>query len=117
MITLNTTDSGFEAAFRALLAAKRESAADVDAAVAAIIEDVASRGDAALIQYTERFDRVSLTPDRLRLSDRDIAAAAALAPAETVAALHFAAERIEAFHRRQLPEAIDYTDPLGVRLG
>ena len=114
---LATCDSGFETAFRRLLAAKRESAADVDAAVAAIIEDVAARGDAALIDYTQRFDRVALTPARLRLSAGEIAEMAARAPAETVAALRFAAERIEAFHRRQLPEPIDYRDALGVRLG
>jgi histidinol dehydrogenase len=115
--TLSTREPGFEAAFSALLEAKRESAADVDAAVAAIIDDVARRGDPALIELTQRFDRVALTADRLRLSDAEIAAAAERAPAETVAALRFAAERIEAFHRRQTPEAVDYTDTLGVRLG
>jgi histidinol dehydrogenase len=114
---LATRDPGFEDAFRRLLAAKRESAADVDAAVAAIIDEVAIRGDAALIEYTSRFDRVALIPARLRLSAAEIAEAAASAPAETMAALRFAAERIEAFHRRQLPEAIDYTDAAGVRLG
>jgi len=61
-ITLSIHDSGFEAAFGQLLAAKRESAVDVDAAVTAIIDDVARRGDAALIYYTRRFDRLSLTP-------------------------------------------------------
>jgi len=114
---LANCDPGFETAFRRLLAAKRESATDVDAAVAAIIEDVAARGDAALIDYTQRFDRIALTPERLRLSASEIAEMAARAPAETVAALRFAADRIEAFHRRQLPEPIDYRDPLGVRLG
>ncbi len=114
---LSTRDSGFEAAFRALLAAKRESAADVDDAVAAIIDAVAARGDAALVEYTNRFDRVRLTPDRLRLSPDEIAAGAAQAPPETVAALRLAAERIESFHRRQLPASIDYIDAVGVRLG
>src|SRR5579862_1964742 len=116
-ITLRARDAGFEAAFGALLAAKRESAADVDDAVAAIIADVAARGDAALVDYTNRFDRVSLTADRLRLSGDEIAQGAARAPAETVAALRFAAERIDSFHRRQLPAAIDYVDAAGVRLG
>src|SRR6266566_3823124 len=115
--TLSTRDPGFEAAFRALLAAKRESATDVDDAVAAIIEAVAARGDAALVEYTIRFDRVRLTPESLRLSPDEIAAGAALAPPETVAALHLAAERIESSHRRQLPAAIDYVDAIGVRLG
>ncbi|HEV8680284.1 MAG TPA: histidinol dehydrogenase [Stellaceae bacterium] len=116
-ITLNTSDPGFEPAFRALLAAKRESVADVDAAVAAIIDDVAARGDAALVEYTNRFDRVSLTADRLRLTPEEIAAGADRAPAETIAALRIAAERIESFHRRQLPAGIDYVDSAGVRLG
>src|SRR5438034_5554345 len=115
--TLNTRDPGFEAAFRALLAAKRESAGDVDDAVAAIIDAVAARGDAALVDYTNQFDRVRLSPDRLRLSPDEIAAGAAQAPPETVAALHLAAERIESFHRRQLPTSIDYVDAAGVRLG
>jgi histidinol dehydrogenase len=116
-VTLSTRNPGFEPAFCALLAAKRESAADVDAAVGAIIDAVARRGDAALLEYTERFDRIALSPNALRLSPDEIAAAAEQAPAETVAALRLAAERIESFHRRQLPEAIDYVDTAGVRLG
>src|SRR5579862_8719717 len=97
--TLSTRDPGFEAAFHALLAATRESAADVEDAVAAIIEAVAAQGDAALVEYTNRFDRVRLTPERLRLSPDEIAAGAALAAPETVAALRLAAERIGSFHR------------------
>src|ERR1051325_5163095 len=116
-ITLATSDPGFEAAFGALLAAKRESAADVDEAVAAIIDDVAVRGDAALVEYTNRFDRVALRADRLRLSRDEIAAAADRAAPETVAALRLAGERIESFHCRQLPAEIDYVDAAGVRLG
>jgi histidinol dehydrogenase len=115
--TLSTSDPCFEAAFSAVLAAKRESAADVDDAVAAIIEAVALRGDAALVEYTNRFDRVRLSPEGLRLSSDEIAAGAALVPSETVAALRLAADRIESFHRRQLPVGIDYVDAAGVRLG
>src|SRR6266481_6154804 len=115
-ITLSTRDPGFEAAFRRLLDAKRESAADVDAAVASIIDDVARRGDAALIDYTQRFDRLELSASGLRLTRREIAEGAAAAPAESVAALRLAAERIESFHHRQLPAPIDYVDALGVRL-
>jgi histidinol dehydrogenase len=116
-ITLSTRDADFEAAFTVLLAAKRENAADVDDAVAGIIDDVAGRGDAALIDCTRRFDRLTLTPAQLRLSAREIAEIAEQAPAETVAALRLAAERIEDFHRRQLPQSIDYVDTIGVRLG
>ena len=116
-ITLNTRDTGFETAFAAFLAGKRENAADVDAAVAEIVEQVATRGDAALIEYTKRFDRIDLAPATLRLTQAEIAAGADAAPADTVAALRLAAERIESFHRHQLPAPIDYVDPAGVRLG
>ena len=116
-IRLSTREPGFEAAFAALLAAKRETDADVDDVVAAIIADVVARGDAALVDYTNRFDRVKLTAPQLRLSVDEIAATAAKAPEETVAALRVAAERIESFHRKQLPESIDYVDSAGVRLG
>jgi histidinol dehydrogenase len=116
-LILSTRDADFEVAFEQLLGLKRESAADVDAAVAAIIDDVARRGDAALVEYTNRFDRVALTPAALRLSADEIAEAAEKAPHETVVALRLAAKRIEGFHRRQLPMEIDYVDDAGVRLG
>ncbi len=115
-VRLSTRDPGFEAAFARLVEAKRETAADVDAVVAAIVDDVAHRGDAALVDYTRRFDGLDLAAHGPRLSPREIAEGAAAAPAETVAALRLAAERIESFHRRQLPVAIDYVDALGVRL-
>ena len=115
-VRLATRDVGFEAAFQRLLDTKREVAADVDASVAVIIEDVAQRGDAALIDYTKRFDGVALATSGLRLTRREIAEGAAAAPPETVAALRLAAERIESFHLRQLPPAIVYVDALGVRL-
>ena len=116
-IRLDTRKTGFETAFAALLDGKRESAADVDATAAEIIDDVASRGDVALIEYTSRFDRIELTARGLRLRPGEIAAGADAAPAETVDALRLAAERIESFHRRQLPAPIDYVDAAGVRLG
>ncbi|TMJ57477.1 MAG: histidinol dehydrogenase, partial [Alphaproteobacteria bacterium] len=115
-VRLSTGAAGFETDFRKLLDAKRETAADVDAFVAAIIEDVAQRGDGALIEYTHRFDGVDLTAAGLRLTCREIDESAAAASPETVAALRLAAERIEDFHRRQMPPPIDYVDALGVRL-
>jgi histidinol dehydrogenase len=116
-ITLSTRDGDFERAFAALLATKRETDADVDDAVATILGDVNARGDAALVDYTARFDRVTLTPARLRLSPQEIAETADKAPVDTVAALRIAAERVDSFHRRQLPQSIDYVDEIGVRLG
>ena len=115
-LRLRTQEPGFEERFRQLVEAKREAVADVDAAVAGIIEDVARRGDEALIEYTRRFDGVDLAIAGLRLTRDEVAAGAASAPPATVAALRLAAERIEAFHRRQLPPPIDYVDALGVRL-
>src|SRR5262249_9410539 len=107
---------GFEAAFQLLFEAKRESAADVDAAVAAIIADVARHGDAALIDYSRRLDGMELAASQLRLTRHEIAEGAASAQPETVAALRLPADRIESFHRHQLPPAIDYVDALGTRL-
>ena len=75
------------------------------------------RGDAALLDYTVRFDRLTLTADRLRVTEAEFAAAEKAAPAEALAAIRFARERIEAFHRRQLPADDRYSDSLGVELG
>lgn len=110
---LDSADPGFAAAFRRLLGEKREVAADVDAAVAAIIADVRARGDEALLDYTRRFDR----HDRIAVTMAEIDAAFAAIPAKTLAAIRQAAERIQSFHVRQKPADLDYTDALGVRLG
>ena len=115
-ITLSTRDPGFAAGVRRLIEAKREIAANVDAAVAAIVEDVVRRGDAALFEYTRRFDGFDLTAGDFRLTRRQIAEGAATASAETISALRIAAERIESFHQRQMPAPIDYVDEVGVRL-
>jgi histidinol dehydrogenase len=118
MQRLDAGAAGFEAAFTALLSGKRETAADVNDAVAAILADVQARGDAALIDYTARFDRLpGLTPETLAIPAAEVDAALALVPAELTAALELAAERIREFHRRQLPEGYHYTDAAGVRLG
>jgi histidinol dehydrogenase len=116
-LRLDAAAPGFANAFAALLAAKRETAEDVDAAAAAIIADVAARGDAALIDYTRRFDRLTLTRETLRIPAAEIAAASKKCSGETLAALRLAAERIESYHRRQLPADLDYRDAAGVRLG
>lgn len=116
-VNLSTADAGFEAAFTELLGAKREVQEDLNNAVAAILADVRARGDEALLEYTRRWDRLDLTADRLRITADEISAAIALCDPETLAALRLAAERIEAFHRRQTVEASFYTDAAGVRLG
>lgn len=116
-LRLSTRAPGFAADFAALLAAKRETETDVDTAVAAILAEVKARGDAAVIEYTRRFDRLELTPATMRVSPREIADAAKSCANETLAALRLAAERIEAYHRRQVPADLDYSDAAGVRLG
>ncbi len=118
MVTrLNQSDPGFEDGFRTLLAAKREVSEDVEAVARAIIDDVRRRGDAALIDYTRKFDRLELAPEDLRVSDDAFDAAERAVDAEALTALRFAKDRIEAFHRRQIPKDDRYTDALGVELG
>lgn len=114
---LNTRDAGFESDFRALLGMKREEAEDVDQAVAAIIADVRTRGDAALVDLTARFDRLTLTPETLAFSRAEIAAEIAKVSPEDRAALELAAERIRAYHSRQKPEDESWTDAAGATLG
>lgn len=114
---LDTKDTDFDAAFAALLAAKREDSPDVDDTVAAIIADVRARGDAAVIELTAKFDRLELTPERLAFTPAEIAAAVATVSSEDRAALELAAERIRAYHVRQMPEDANWTDPEGATLG
>ncbi|MEW9921627.1 histidinol dehydrogenase [Marimonas sp. MJW-29] len=116
-VTLDATAPDFETRFAALLSAKREDSPDVDDTVAAIIADVRRRGDAALIELTAKFDRVTLTPATLRITTDEIAQATREVSAEERAALEQAAERIRAYHARQLPEDAQWTDAAGATLG
>jgi len=117
MIRLSTTAPGFEAQFLTLLSQARETTETVDAAVAAIIAAIRARGDEALLDYTARFDRMSLTADRLAVPTAEIDAAVATVPADLIAAVDLAATRIEAFHRAQLPADLRMTDADGLTLG
>ena len=117
MIRLSTTDPDFDPRFAALLSQARETTETVDQAVAAIIAAVRSRGDAAVIEYTARFDRQTLVPERLRISAEEIDAAAASISGALRDALDLAAVRIEAFHRAQLPADLKMTDAAGVTMG
>ena len=116
-VFLNTQDDGFDAAFAALLGMKREDTPEVDDTVAAIIADVRARGDAAVIELTERFDRLTLTPETLAIPAEEIARAIDEVPAPERAALELAAERIRAYHARQMPDDHHWTDPEGATLG
>jgi histidinol dehydrogenase len=114
---LSTLDPDFETRFAAILHAKREDSPDVDDAVAGIIADVRRRGDAAVLDLTARFDRMSITADQLRVSEAEIDAEVASVPNADRVALETAAERIRAYHARQLPEDAMWTDPEGATLG
>ncbi|MGI1664222.1 histidinol dehydrogenase [Palleronia sp. KMU-117] len=114
---LSTDAADFESSFAALLTMKREEAPEVGEVVARIIADVRARGDAAVVELTERFDRVSLTPDRLAITDAEIDAAVAVVPDDERAALALAAGRIRDYHDRQMPTDESWTDKSGAMLG
>lgn len=114
---LSTTDADFESRFTALLNMKREDSPDVDDAVAAIIADVRTRGDAAVIELTAKFDALDLTPETLAFSDAEIDRACNLVTDEERAALELAADRIRAYHERQMPADDQWTDAQGATLG
>jgi len=114
---LDVQTADFEAAFTKLLNAKREDSPDVDDIVAGIISDVRARGDEAVLELTEKFDRIALTQDTMRVSVDEIEEAAAQVAPDVRAALELAAERIAAYHSRQLPADAEWTDEAGATLG
>lgn len=116
-IRLDHRSPDFAKRFAAFLSMKREVSRDIDAAARAIVEDVAARGDTALIEATAKYDRLALTAETLRVSAEEIAAATAACDPKTVDALKLARDRIETYHRRQLPKDERFTDALGVELG
>ena len=116
-LRLDTRDADFGDRFSAFLATKREASQDVEQAVRAIIADVVGRGDQALIELSRKFDRIDLTAIGLRVAADEIAAAAAACDRVALDALELARERIEAYHRRQVPRDERFTDELGVELG
>jgi histidinol dehydrogenase len=113
----NASVAGFDKAFDAFLAEPRGAPADVDVAVAAIIDAVRAEGVAALLRFTREFDGVDLVEGDLRLSNEEIEAGASQCPAEVREALAFAAERIRAYHARLKPEDALFVDGAGVELG
>ena len=116
-LRLAAANPSFESEFSALLAAKREASEEVGTIVADIIENVRQRGDAALLEYTKRFDAFELTMKTMRVDRGEIDAARGRCDAKALSALETAARRIQAFHERLKPNDIDYTDAEGVRLG
>ncbi|MBA1141698.1 histidinol dehydrogenase [Mesorhizobium neociceri] len=116
-ITLRQSDAGFEQRFAAFLTTKREVSEDVDTTVRAIIARVRAEGDAALIDYSRKFDRADLDRLGIAVSRDDIAQAYKEADPHTVEALKFARDRIRSHHERQMPKDDRYTDAAGVELG
>ena len=116
-VFLNSRNSDFEKDFEKLLSSKREDSLDVDLSVREIIEAVIENGDKALIDYTQKFDRISLTSDNLRFTESEIEEQAAKVTDKDRKALELAAARIEAYHKKQLPDNAFWTDESGVELG
>ena len=116
-IFLNSRDPGFEAEFVKFLSSKREDSPDVDDIVAGIISDVRTKGDAAVLALTAKFDRLALTSDTMRFSSEEIDMHCARVPAEERKALELAAERIRDYHARQMPEDASWQDENGAMLG
>jgi histidinol dehydrogenase len=116
-VRLDRSSADFDEQFATFLAAKREVSADVEAAARAIVQDVAARGDAALIEATRKYDRLELAAAGLGVTPAEIDAAAKACEPATLDALKFARDRIETFHRRQLPKDERFTDAAGVELG
>src|SRR5260370_13137033 len=116
-VRLDSSSADFAQRFASFLAAKREISADIEIATRAIVDDVAARGDVALIEATRKFDRLDLNASGLRITRGEIDAAVKACDAKTRDALELARHRIESFHRQQLPKDDRFTDALGVELG
>jgi histidinol dehydrogenase len=118
MHLLNTRDSGFQQALTALLAFETAQDPAVDTAVANIIADVQTRGDAALLDYTTRFDRfVPASAAALELTAAELKAAFDRIPDATRTALEAAAERVRRYHEHQKMQSWSYTEADGTLLG
>jgi len=114
---LDARGADFESAFTALISSMRETEEDVATVVRDIIADVRKRGDAALTDYAQRFDKIALTNETLRVGETEIADAEKLCTKASLGALDIAAKRIETYHRRQLPQDESFTDDTGATLG
>ena len=114
---LNASDAAFARQFQDLLFTKREEEEDVAAVVRGIVADVRKRGDTALVELTNKFDRANVTVETLKISAAEIEAGLAKVSKEQLAAIETAATRIESYHRRQIPQDERFTDDTGAVLG
>ncbi|PXX43581.1 histidinol dehydrogenase [Aquitalea magnusonii] len=118
MLKLSSTQADFQQQLQALLAFETAQDPAVDSAVAAICDDVKARGDAAVLEYTNRFDRMQAsTMAELTLSRAQLEAAWHRLPAEVQQALSAAAERVRRYHEKQLAHSWSYEDEDGTLLG
>src|SRR3984957_4266912 len=116
-VALDMQSADFDERFAALVAAKRETSADVDLTVADIIDDVRHRGDASLAELSLRFDRIEIGRIGLKIDVAEIEAAIGACERTALEALKLAHARVMDFHLRQKPADLFFTAPLGVKLG
>lgn len=117
MLIFNTKDKEFSKKFDKFLVLRTEDDANVDGVVADILKDVKSYGDDALIKYTNKFDRLALKKDTIRITEEEILKATYECTDEALDALKLAADRIKSYHEKQMPADMHYTDSVGVHLG
>jgi histidinol dehydrogenase len=116
-VALDMQSTDFDERFAALVAAKRETSADVDLTVADIIDDVRDRGDVSLAELSLRFERIEIGRIGLKIAAAEIEAAIGACERTALEALKLAHARVMDFHLRQKPADLFFTDPLGVELG
>lgn len=114
---LNASDAAFVQQFQDLLFTKREEEEDVAAVVRGIVADIRKRGDAALVELTNKFDRANVTVETLKISAAEIEAGMSKVSKDQLTAIGTAAARIESYHRRQIPQDERFTDDTGAVLG
>ena len=117
MLKLRTKDADFEAQFSSFIKIKREKSEDVNASVSKILEAVKSRGDDALVEFTKSYDGFDINPAKMRMAEDDIDIAVKSCSASEIEALNLAADRIKDYHKKQMPEDLQYIDATGVTLG
>jgi len=111
------TQPDFPSSFRAFVEERRDTPEEVDAVVREVIAAVRAEGLPALLRLAREFDKVELDEHTLRVSEAEIEAGAAACPPAVRDAIAFAAERIRAYHSRQRPQDLRFTDEAGVELG
>ena len=117
MNIVHTAEKEFEETFRRIIRRGAGVEGTIRASVQAIVEDVAARGDSALLDYTEKFDQSGLADGGMEVSGEEWSRAAAEAPRADVEILSLAARRIEAYHRKQELKGWVASDEEGIELG